>query len=659
MRLLRERRRRAAALLATAALLTVPSVAGGQTTVSSAGHAPIELRTAIALGGPRTTVWTQVHATTEAGAFALVVPAATGAGLDLATDAWLEALEAATARRVLPPSGVDAVCPEDGGSDPVHVVGDLEHRATLVPAETDVLAGAGEVLLWAAERDLVVSPEVAQALADSEATHFVALRFAAPEGEAWTPTLRVALPTAEATLPLALVQASDVELDVTVFALAAGRVSLPGELVAIDPSRLEFDADSATSDYRGARASALDDAGAWLVEAAGHGALVASVALAGEQAIPAVVAEYFARADAYGAATDDPDACTSLVVGVLGEPAVLGAACPRADLGVVGGGPACVEAPAGGEVDPVLLRCGGDADDLALAFSGLAGEDAWLTRIAARIAPGQVGLDRAVSAGEGEEVTPVLQAGSVDLSGCGQGGGSGEGGAGASTTASSTTGGSGSGPTTSVGSGPLPGASAGGGVVYVEVPVRVYDVTCGCSGEYVIVDYLDVPEEEVPEDGSYYAEGEDGGCSGDTAESYETSEVDEEPTDEDCEGDTRETSSDDGCEGETSETAESSGDGCSGDTSDSADDGDDDGDDDGGSSDDGGDDGGSSDGSDGSEGDSGCGCDESAVAAAATRATKRPSVRRVLRARPKLSVLALGLIALLAPLRRITRPRRT
>jgi hypothetical protein len=182
--------------------------------------------------------------------------------------------------------------------------------------------------------------------------------------------------------------------------------------------------------------------------------------------------------------------------------------------------------------------------------------------------------------------------------------------------------------------------------------VLVYDVTCGCGGEYVIVDYVEVPEHEAPEDGSYYAQDGDD-CEGETSESVESADVESTPSsDEGCGSDTSETASgsDETAEGDTdcgSDTSETAGDDGGGD-----DGGDDGGDTDGGSSEEGsgceGDDGGSGE-------DSGCDCGGDSGLA---RSAARPPVRTSLRARPRLSVMALGLVLLVAPLRRLTRPRR-
>jgi hypothetical protein len=245
---------------------------------------------------------------------------------------------------------------------------------------------------------------------------------------------------------------------------------------------------------------------------------------------------------------------------VLGQSAFVGSVCPRGELAVVPGGALCSgDLVEPGEVSPELLRCGGIADDLALALSDLEPSQAWLTRAVQLVAPDSTGSDRDVGFVDGPRLDPVLVATEVDLSGC-----EGEGGAG-------PTGPSGSGPSGSSSSGTGAGTGSGAGEpVYVEVPLRSYE-GCGCSGTWVTIDYLlvDATGEEPPPE-AYYVE-DDGGCSADSSESYETDSYSDEPRAESCTSDTTgigETDSSDSDDwGESGESFDSSGD-CSGDTSD-------------------------------------------------------------------------------------------
>jgi hypothetical protein len=56
-----------------------------------------------------------------------------------------------------------------------------------------------------------------------------------------------------------------------------------------------------------------------------------------------------------------------------------------------------VEAPTNGEVSPDDLRCGATSDDLAIALSGTAPANAWLTRSRSVLSPGMFGTDTGLS----------------------------------------------------------------------------------------------------------------------------------------------------------------------------------------------------------------------------------------------------------------------
>ena len=161
---------------------------------------------------------------------------------------------------------------------------------------------------------------------------------------------------------------------------------------------------------------------------------------------------------------------------------------------------------------------------------------------------------------------------------------------------------------------------------------------------------------------AYYVEEED--CGGDTADSYESDafepvyeedaegdgyadEIAEETGSNDCTGDTSESYADDDgdCGGDTSDSYDDSyddGDGCGGDTSDTSD-----------SYDDGGDCGGdTSDTGSSSDSSDDCGGDTSDTGDDGCSISRRRRPRR-----PRLSIIVMALLGLVAPLRRATRPR--
>ncbi|WP_438026330.1 DUF2330 domain-containing protein [Sorangium sp. So ce233] len=607
-----------------------------------AGQASVEQRVAVAAGPERTTVWTSLRFQGASGPVALVVPVPPLAALDVSSDAWLEALEAATAPRVLPPGGVGPYCPGEGGAPaPFDMTGRLAHEATLKPVEVTVLADVDAVAQWAASAGLALSPETAAQLGALQGVRFAAARFDAPGGPAVTRTLRVAMGGGAPLLPLSLTRADEGDVLVTAWLLGDGRGALSGAApVTLPPASLTWDASAQRSDYAELRAEVLGQArdGA-LVEGAGHDALSRSIAI-GSDSVDSVVAAYFARADAYGDLPDGPGSCAAVAAAALASSLEVAASCPRAEHGVVDGAADCAESPRRDETDPDLLRCGPIADDLAVGLSGLAPSSVWLTRVSMRLAAGQSGADWPLIFGDGASVSPVVRAGRIGLDECSGDGGGGAG-AGPGGSSGSGPGGLGGGPSTG-------GWSTTGGPSGVDDPYYyddepVADVGCGCSGtaDTVVVDDTD----EQGEDVYYEEEYEDDGCSGDTSEPAPEDEYYAE--DDGCSGDTSEPDSgdeyyaeDDGCSGDTSEPDSedeyyAEDDGCSGDTSEP------------------------DSGDEYYAEDDGCsgGSDDSAESEDCSVAGERRASARKKRG-PKLSVMALGAFALIAPLRRASRPRR-
>ncbi|WP_437676350.1 DUF2330 domain-containing protein [Sorangium sp. So ce131] len=646
--------RRSLALVLPAGLLSISAAPGDALAAGAwlpgAGQASIEQRIAVAAGPERTALWTSLRFQGAGGPVALVVPVPPLAAIDVSSDAWLEALEAATAPRVLPPQGVSPYCPgEEAGASPFHVVGQLAHEATLSPSEVTVLADAEAVALWAASAGLALSPETAAQLAALQGVRFAAARFDAPGGPAITKALRVVAAGGEPLLPLSLTRAGDDGVLVTAWLLGDGRGALPSAApVRLPAASLTWDARSQASDYEDIRLDALAQAGfrGALVEGASHEALSRSVALGGDS-IDSVVKAYFARAVAYGDASDAPGTCAAVAAAALESSLPVAASCPRAEHGVVDGSSECAESPGRDETDPDLLRCGPIADDLAVALSGLAPSSVWLTRASLWVAPGQAGTDWPLTFGAGRSVSPVVRAGRVSLMECPLDNGAGGAGAGSSSGA----GGAGLGGASS-------GDSTSGGSPTVHVPGAYddegpdADVGCGCAStaDTVVVDDTDVEDDDTYDEADAY---EDDGCSGDTSEP--APEYEEEVEGDDCSGDTsdpeyEEEVEGDDCSGDTSDPEyEEEGDDCSGDTSDPEyeEEGDDC----------------SGDTSDpeyeeDSGGDS-CsgGSDDSAESEDCSIAGERRSSARKKRG-PKLSVMALGAFALLAPIRRASRPRR-
>jgi hypothetical protein len=629
--------------------------------LSGGATAPMEQRVAIAVAPERVTLWTSARLDPDAGPFGVVVPVPPGASLDHSTDAWFEALEAATSPRIFPPAGVSPYCPgTEGPADPFQITANLDEGPGLLPLESVLLDSPGAVSLWAAKHGLTLAPETATALETMSGMRFFAERFEASGGTTMTSTLRVVIPGGKPVLPLALTRAGFEDLHVTAWLIGPGRGSLQGaEQISLPVGALRWKAGAVSSTFLELRAAELASKGAdaVLLEASSHEALAENVSIAnGKASIPGAMIGFFERAATYGDSGQSPSSCIVSAAAALNASSVVAMSCPRADLGVVDGADTCTESPASGQTDPAMLRCGGRTDDLAVALSGMSPSATWLTRRSMVVPKGASGAAWSVSFASGAPVAPVLVASSIDLATCDWSSGSGSGASGA-----------GAGPSGPSGAGAGPSGNPTGGFIdYGPAYDDDADVGCGCTSGAVepIIDGAGgwggaggAGGAGGGDDGSYYDSSSDD-CSGDTSDGYEDSSDDcsgdtsdgYEDSSDDCSGDTSdgyEDSSSDDCSGDTDDGYEdSSSDDCEGDTSEDSSSDDCEGD--------------TGDGDDGwtSEETSGDAMSSDSSTSACTVATHRtpPAARK---RGPKLSMLTLGLLAILAPLRRMRRPDRT
>ncbi len=586
---------------------------------------PVEARIAVASDPLSTRAWYSLRVESTAGDLGLVLPVPSGTSVDYGLPSFFEALEVASAPRIIPSAATDIVCPASAGQPLVDVAGDLAPAVTLAPLETSIVATVDDVRAWASARGLTIPAALDARLVAAGTSHFVVARFAAPAGVSRTRPLRVVVPSTGPSYPLSLLTAGSQDVAVHAFAIGRHRAVFGATESPIDTSALSFDAAARTSNYEDLLAQALGAPGTVVVQLASHPALRDSVPVDAPSATPidAVIKTYFARAAATGEATLDPNVCTGQAAVILGQSAHVGTTCPRSGVGVAGGAAPCLDDVVDpGEVDPALLRCGALADDIAVALSDLEPDEAWLTRGALRVPASNPGTDLGVSfPNASQHLDPIVEAGKLDLSACGDGGGTpGTGGGSAS--------GAGSGPTGSTGAGP----SSGSGSTVVSVPVYAHD-GCACDGTWVLVDYVEETDSDPPE--AYYDEGD--ACSGDTTGTSDTSDtsVDSYATSaDDCGGDTTgtagDTTLDEGCSCDG--TSDSSSDACSGDSS-------------------------SSDACSGDSSADSCGGD-TGVEDCAVRRESRASNGTIKARRRKLSVLVYGFLLVVIPLRRLTRKKK-
>ncbi|HMY16005.1 MAG TPA: DUF2330 domain-containing protein, partial [Polyangium sp.] len=468
--------------LVLTSLAAAPDAQATTAIFPSGSAVPIEQRIAVAVSPSRTTVWTNLRLDSAAKPVGLVVPVPPGAALDHSSDAWFEALDDATAPRILPPTGAAYVCPgtmPDPAVDPFHVTTFPSPMKGLDPSQSQVLPDVPAVLAWAGAGGFTVSAATKTALENMPGMRFFVERFEPKDAPFFTSTLRVVLPGSTPTLPLALTHAGSSDLRVTAWFVGAGRATLTGSSsLKLSMNDLQWSAKTQSSNYIELRDGALLAGGssASITEAASHDALVKNVAIAeGKGAITGLVTGYFQRAATYLDGNSDANPCIISAAAVLEGAANVAQACPRANLGVVDGAPSCVEAPAGAEVDPAKLRCGGRADDLAVVLSDLQPANAWLTRVTMIVPKDSSGQTWPLTfTAVAPTVDPTETAAGISFAGCDA----------MSSSGSTSSGSSGNG-TSSGSSGPSTTSGSGGvGASAPVTPETDYDsdMSCGCGG---------------------------------------------------------------------------------------------------------------------------------------------------------------------------------
>jgi hypothetical protein len=340
--------------------------------------------------------------------FAWLLPVRAGAFVDTASDAWLEALAAATTPRVVPPDPTPP-CGIPGGAE---VEGSFTHALTTPPESMAVAADMVSLQAALASWGLVMTTDVAQGMAAAFAAgdSVVALQFAAATGDVVTRTVRVVDDSPE-SFSLSLLGGGAQPVDVTAYAFTTGASALgSGPPVAMDPMAILWTS-AGTSTYATASAEALAASpGAWLFESMGPAPLFDSIPVANSDPIPSATTTYFYRASAYDDASESPATCADTASAWATSDATVATACPAGSLARVGD-PTCQELVGAGQLDPSALRCGGIADDLAIALSGLAPASTWITRARSAIAAEAPGEDSTVVASPGPSAFgPVVTA---------------------------------------------------------------------------------------------------------------------------------------------------------------------------------------------------------------------------------------------------------
>ncbi|HVW25103.1 MAG TPA: DUF2330 domain-containing protein [Polyangiaceae bacterium] len=235
-------------------------------------------RMAFAVSDDRTVLWDQIQYSGDPGDFGWVLPVEPGATIELSTDAWFEALEAATSAQISPPqllcvqSSSSSGCFGSSSSDSAGVKSSPDqggfvgpgvtviHQGSLGPFETVTLRStdSGSLRAWLSSHDYAIQDDV-DPIIDAyimEGMDFIALRLMGTEP---MQPVRVVTPKGDAVLPLRMVMAgtgSDVQI--VLYTIGEARLGLADLTeVKLDTSQLTYDFNASTTNYDQLRADAL------------------------------------------------------------------------------------------------------------------------------------------------------------------------------------------------------------------------------------------------------------------------------------------------------------------------------------------------------------------------------------------------------------------
>ncbi len=300
---------------------TQTSTPGGSESTIVTAH-----RMALSVSTERTVLWDQIQYQGAPEEFAWVLPVKPGTTINLASDAFFEALDAATTAHASPPPGV--VCTQTspgmngnvdgygyyggcsitgcgsgrslgevgaggGGGSTTITIGvpvsiptvEVVHQESIGPYEAVVLSSnkPGALYDWLLDHGFGIDPTMEPIVDayEAESFDFVALRLIPGADVRQMRPVRVISPGAAPVLPLRMVAAgTGANVAMTLFLLGEGRWS-PSNFPAAEiyQGQVEWDFDTSSSNYAPLRAGALaaGDGSSWLTTYSKPGALLGQV----------------------------------------------------------------------------------------------------------------------------------------------------------------------------------------------------------------------------------------------------------------------------------------------------------------------------------------------------------------------------------------------
>jgi hypothetical protein len=361
-------------------------------------------RVAVAVAEGRTTRWVQILPAASASSFAWLVPLQPGARVDLTTDAWLDALDAATVPVIVPPS----VTPSCDVSLTPEVIAASTSAAPENPSQSGLYPDLASLSSFVSALGFEVGGDLVKELenAFSSGEEILALVYA--DTSAPVRALRI-VDTGPATLPFALTANAVAPVDVTAFVVSGSAEQAGSSPLALSTGSVVW-LPSGESNYLAVVSSLLASAGGsqWLDTSAVQSVFFHSTLVDGGLLLPSVLSRYYALASKYGDTSAAPDACMTAAAATEDGTSRYAAACPAGGLVTLVGPNPCAGSSGGTPVDPLV--CGSVAD-AALAVATLTPSEVWVTRLTGIVTPASAADVALTSAGITSE-SPVVVASS-------------------------------------------------------------------------------------------------------------------------------------------------------------------------------------------------------------------------------------------------------
>ncbi len=355
----------------------------------------LDIETAIAVTPSGTTRWSRIHFGGSRKALWLV-PVRPGAAIDWAPDTWLDALDDATATRVLPPTTIPP-CNFPSGVErtPTFVSNGTTQAATNLTVASTQTEALNRISSLGYRVSATLTARIAALYGAGSALATVEITSSSASGTNVSPTIRVS-DDGRHVLPLALLGSDNVGARVSAFVIGSTAATIDGS-TQITTNDLAWG--SSGSSFFSERAGRLSGGNeSWLRESASVEALFSGVSDSHIAPLPSVVADFFG-----GSA-----ACTNIARQAAATNGTLGRVCAPGLVAQVPGGTACT--PTTGTLDPASFKCGASID-LALAVAGGTPANVWITRFSGYIPAGTFGSDVSLGVAASAK-SPVVEAGS-------------------------------------------------------------------------------------------------------------------------------------------------------------------------------------------------------------------------------------------------------